>query len=55
VRDGTELAEQVRLAKVGMRALVDEVTGFQYVRECDDLRSYADEIGVTTELPATAR
>lgn len=36
-------------AKVGLRALVDEATGYQEHRGPRDLRDYAEELGV--EVP----
>lgn len=41
-----ERDQQVAQAKVGMRALIDEATGFQDVRDPDDLQRYAESLGV---------
>ena len=37
---------EVALAKVGLRALIDEATGFQEQRADDDLRKYARSVGL---------
>lgn len=34
------------LADVGLRAVIDEVTGYQEVRAPDDLRQYAKSLGI---------
>lgn len=41
---------QVALAKVGLRALIDEATGFQEMRANDDLRNYARSVGLEQYL-----
>jgi len=38
--------DDVALAKVGIRALIDEATGYQGHRATDDLTRYADELGL---------
>jgi hypothetical protein len=39
--------ERLAMAKVGLRALIDEATGFQAQRDPDDLRRYAESLGVS--------
>ena len=42
--------DEVALAKVGLRALIDEATGFQQQRAGDDLRRYARSVGLEDYL-----
>ena len=43
------------LAKVGLRALIDEATGYQDVRANDDLRRYSEELGFDIGVLIAAR
>ena len=45
----SERDEQVKLAQIGLRALVDEATGYQEARPANDLRIYADQLGVSAD------